>query len=988
MDITLSVQSPCSGESSFTSSKKIDELESEAFDDWQSFVQQATANAISADDVDILVTAQSHMPFAKAFLPFTQLFLDEIRVYLTGKPFALSATALQNLITGLLRDYAEACGLTLYCTIQDEIPERNWDDYQSWMENFYLNRWPSFTAEYSVLGLILKQRYDQYVYHCREVFDRLEKDSSALQEAFKAKIETVSGLEFRLADRHNHGRNVCRIAINGSLNIIYKPKPLKNEIWMQNLIDRNPAFKDSGIGRYTVLDKGDYGWAEFVHPDAEIERSTSEIIESYSSLLALLYLMNASDMHTENAMICNNKFYPVDIETIFNPTISIQDNEFNWRDYNIFYTAMLFDDLDMHLVKPDINTNYYTNKNKHNTYAVLVDKDTGVSLKMYEGIKDDADYEEKEYRPSKLSEEEWLVFAKKTARKILDYKDHLLKDDVFNDDVLLCRHVPRNTAFYGRIQQVLYHPHKLKSFKDWEDHIDQLIETLDPELKAHHKDQINLIKSEISQLKRGDIPYFTFNSASKDLFADGEVVIRDYFENTGKSTIRKKLEELTNNDALEIKNILIAKYIAWNREYVDMRIPYSNEGPEGRRAEEKEKMTEAVKNIAETIVSSANVNEGLPARWLSHDGDVSGIRAFHGAGNPNFYNGYWGILAFLAQAEKNLQGHDTSSIKALIDREVQIWLSEKRPRLHIPGPGLAGMAGYIKALSLVDDVRHGSNPVLLQHVMGDKEEIYKALDKKFDEKEFADIDYIAGKLGLILVLCNLPYEVIDTDKLGGLIDKYHNDILYHWDGYVADRKKALIGYAHGIAALVDHLAHCLSSNELKIDKELARNLLAKVWEYDRSCKVCEGGLWSDNRQSELKPVNRSWCHGLPGIGMSRLALLQVEDYKDAAMEDLYLILNTISQENTTGGSHHLCCGECGEIDFLIEASKVPSLHSVSERLLDARTRALVHQIGNGESFLGSAGEVKSFMAPDLFQGASGIGYTLLRLSNSDLPALV
>jgi lantibiotic modifying enzyme len=269
---------------------------------------------------------------------------------------------------------------------------------------------------------------------------------------------------------------------------------------------------------------------------------------------------------------------------------------------------------------------------------------------------------------------------------------------------------------------------------------------------------------------------------------------------------------------------------------------------------------------------------------------------------------------------------------------------------------------------------------------GDGADIYKALEKEFDVKEFIDIDYIGGKLGLALTLHQTAYEIIDKNRLRGLLDRYHNDILMHWDNYISLRDRALVGYAHGVSALVHHLGNCLLPGS-DVDKELAEKLLHKVWQYDRSCKMAGTNQWTDNRFITDEPLNRSWCHGLPGVGISRLGLLPIQKYCSHAKADLAFILQTLGSESHTHGSHHLCCGDCGEIDFLIEASKIDEFKEVSEQLLGIRTRSLLESIGNAQLFHGTVGSIKFSLAPDLFQGAAGIGYTLLRIQNRDLPVV-
>jgi lantibiotic modifying enzyme len=89
-----------------------------------------------------------------------------------------------------------------------------------------------------------------------------------------------------------------------------------------------------------------------------------------------------------------------------------------------------------------------------------------------------------------------------------------------------------------------------------------------------------------------------------------------------------------------------------------------------------------------------------------------------------------------------------------------------------------------------------------------------------------------------------------------------------------------------------------------------------------------------------------WCHGSAGIGLSRMALGEIvlADH-DAA--------------------DHLCCGNAGACDFLLELAR--RCEDMGAHEAAPTTERRVPALG-------------------LFQGSSGIGWALLRAADDRLPS--
>jgi lantibiotic modifying enzyme len=68
----------------------------------------------------------------------------------------------------------------------------------------------------------------------------------------------------------------------------------------------------------TILDRGDYGWVEYVEhrscaSDAEIRR----YYRRTGHFLSLVYALNGSDFHFENMIADGEHPVPIDLETIY-----------------------------------------------------------------------------------------------------------------------------------------------------------------------------------------------------------------------------------------------------------------------------------------------------------------------------------------------------------------------------------------------------------------------------------------------------------------------------------------------------------------------------------------------------------------------------------------------------------------------------------------------------------------------------------------------
>ena len=126
-----------------------------------------------------------------------------------------------------------------------------------------------------------------------------------------------------------------------------------------------------------------------------------------------------------------------------------------------------------------------------------------------------------------------------------------------------------------------------------------------------------------------------------------------------------------------------------------------------------------------------------------------------------------------------------------------------------------------------------------------------------------------------------------------------------------------------------------------------------------------------------------WCHGGIGIGLARLASEKFSD-----IESLELRRDTErsirgARKNLSKALDTLCCGTMGGVELFYEIGKTYQ----NQKLIEESRQQLVGVINAAHEStyrFGGAGGIGEFHL-GLFRGISGIGYTIMRQLNPQLP---
>lgn len=268
--------------------------------------------------------------------------------------------------------------------------------------------------------------------------------------------------------------------------------------------------------------------------------------------------------------------------------------------------------------------------------------------------------------------------------------------------------------------------------------------------------------------------------------------------------------------------------------------------------------------------------------------------------------------------------------------------------------------------------------------------------------ETPEFDLLSGRAGAIVVLLILR-ELTGEPRLLGLAKQFGDDLLqraektstgYSWASPSFSTSGNLAGFSHGAAgagfALLE-LFSATADNRYRVGTEEAFN-------YERHLFDAEAQNWPDLREHSgawdeggRRAFATLWCHGAPGIALSRLRAVELFGDETCRAEAIAALETTHRDVRSTLptrlGNYSLCHGLAGNAEVLLYAREV--LGPTSDRY-----RELAIEVANdGVRSFGSPGlpwPCGTFEGETagLFLGLAGIGLFYLRLHNTAIPSVL
>ncbi|WP_336960991.1 type 2 lanthipeptide synthetase LanM family protein [Chryseobacterium contaminans] len=811
-------------------------------------------------------------------------------------------------------------------------------------------------AEYPELFKLAYNALINFIKNLNEIILRFFDDYEEIEKSLNINLSSeIDYIRLGLGDKHNAHKSVSLIVLKNKNKIIYKPRNLDIDVFLYQFFSYYNEKCCTNLNIANSLNKGSYGWAKFIYKEKISQDNIKTYFNNFGHLLSVLYVINASDIHYENILSTKNGITLIDCETIFSTILKEDDFKY----LNVLSVGLLSNKLKIGGTYIDFGG-----------ITVLENKKQISSLKSEEIFIDDNGMYNKENNVDfsnniETNNNETINIAdniehiingfQKSYIFLLENKKELISIFSKIPQTTQIRHLTRHTFVYSHILDQSINPiflineNKRKSFLK--------------QLSLSHKENPYLkitYNYDLLALYNNDIPYYYCNFFSRSLRHKHEDLKSNYFNFSPFELLLKKINNLTTSDMN--MQIWLIKY-----SFLD------NSKTFNLITEKKlESNITHIYNFFSNIVSTNNFYHTVTQSYGNNNKYSIEIS------DPNLIFGTLGDILFLK--ESNSFFYD-KNIQIIIDRIYQesIDILKKNPPKNIGFAGIAGLIYFLIRMFKVEKEEKYLNDLYFFI------KTINLLDLFFSCNNYG---LISGKAGILLSLVQL-YKISPnycTNEIENMINLFYKNIEANAISYSIDQvywkseyhKTPLCGMAHGIAGICISLLEYFSIFKNKD----AKILIKKAIQYENSFFNKSKLNWRDNRdfiKSEKEAYNSfGWSHGSPGIGLSRLKILESELFKgecfnNTIIEDLDNSVKSTILNGFNGKLDSLIFGKYGCAELIIKYAKYRK-NSVFVHDLKGLVNTNIDEMNYIENN-------KGLLIPGLFCGISGYGYQLLYFNN-------
>jgi len=399
---------------------------------------------------------------------------------------------------------------------------------------------------------------------------------------------------------------------------------------------------------------------------------------------------------------------------------------------------------------------------------------------------------------------------------------------------------------------------------------------------------------------------------------------------------------------------------------------------------------DAAAAIAERLVSEAVRDDGKCTWFGASMENIGGKwrpsrRTF--GGDP--YAGTSGVALFLAQFHRFQPSDEVkqtalAALRHALDRADNDATLD-RGALYTGAFGV-GFAAAEAGAELGDEAIAARGLALVRDAM-----------QRHDETAFDVVSGSAGRIGALVRLHHRFGErwLVDDavrDARALLATAHRQPYGWSW-GFGGTQYVAhdLTGYSHGTAGVALAM---LELNAVAPDPAFVQ-AADEAMRYERAWFSPQQQNWPDFRrmpgQTAADPFayGYAWCHGAPGIGMSRLRAYRLTGRADVLAEARTALASSRSSglATETEYSFGICHGAAGNAELFLQAYEVLGDEAALADADRIARKGMEQHLGGGTPWpcgLEDAGE-----APGLMLGLAGIGYFYLRMhGRADVPSLL
>lgn len=963
-------------------------------DDLLRTLDATSGDALGADE------SNKHIPFAHALHPVVRSAWTFLSA--AGDSAGLTEPAVGDLCRALLHRLSEvaarplghlfSCERTLIDVALTHIADGGapgWatTNYEQFCRRQFDAGFRTLLAEFPVLGRLLATVIANWVSACSELLARLADDRLAIEGAFGIPRDAwVTSLVTGLSDPHRGGRGVVIICFGDSSRLVYKPRSVDIEARYHDFVKGVSSSLPCGSLRtLRVLPRGEYGYIE--HITARVGVGAGALPRFYRNagrVLAILYLLGATDCHWENMIAVDDQLVLVDAETLLEGVTYPMDDKSSAEAPSlavdsiadsVLRTGMLPAWISVGPARAiDISALGAPGRESRVTRPTWCFTNT-----------DDMVWGEREVE---VEQPGCLPTGEGSQNPLADYCDDLVAGlaemlTVLGQPDIRERARASIERFRGVRRRVVVRP--TRTYVLLQQKALDLTALRDPDGRALQLERLSrayigstgqprtwpLLQREIEALESLDVPYFESVVGSASLLVRHDVVVPEYYEKEGLGEALRRLDELSETDN-RWQARLIRGAIAAHRFEMAAGL---EQGASLNGAVTYQERGDDADEIVRLITEEMLDDPAGPPTWLTVSLLADATRVQLGLVPPGLYDGRAGIAAFIYDCEQNDLAD--AVMKPVVDAINEPEYAHAQRYLRNWGFGMSGVGGILRLF------RYRARTAELKSPADELTD--RVLSMLSDELLAGDqaSDLVSGLAGLAAPIAAFHRDIPTRASrqvlrsIGALLLQ-RQDATGGWP--FAPGHPALVGLSHGASGTSVALAEIA----LALEDERYADAAARGLAFEASLFDAETRNWPDLRNGVTpggRMAMRSWCHGSVGIALARVRLLELlGTHPDAGLWRQQLdvaVEGSIAAPQTP--VDHLCCGNLGRAATVIFAGQVVGERHWEEAgsQLTASVRAAAGAGPKNYRLLLGIDGASGLHLPGLMTGLAGVGMHLL-----------
>ena len=913
----------------------------------------------------------------------------------------LSSGALADLARGLLGRLCRTAARTLcveFDVFRSRHPERLplhghdpskrarriYGDFVRDMGGDGLAEW---LLRYPMLARLLATCCGQWITATADLARRLDHDEDILRTTFDIHDRPLEIAEVNpdLSDPHREGRAVCAIRFRSGARLAYKPRGLALDRRLSNLLaEIQDLHDDIALKRLRVLDRGEYGWVEWIDPapcadPAAVER----FYRRAGSLTCLAYVLGGSDLHAGNLIACGDHPVPIDIECMTGAPLASRHRDAadparsasppgsvlrtglppvaRSGAGNVFRIAGGLADPDFRQAPEHAVAHVNTDRMAWRGCAIRRGSEPNAAV--LDGC-----------RQSASAYVEPLIEGFRALYRTLDRNKERLRtaERIRQLEREEFRVLIRDTRSYVRLLEDALGPRNMTSGPDWSIALDVLVA---PVLNEHDRPRCWATRAaERLELERLDVPLFTGSMDDPGLRSASGLRLEEQLDRRGYA-ISARLARLNSDDLEQQLRILRMSFaiVAVKRRHRERRVRAARH--HGRPRRRSRSLVEVHSIVA--LLKRLALDEETGVTWYGIGGPSAGTARLDPVG-IDLFGGTSGIALFLAAAAAITGRRDAHALASrVLDPLCERLRTGRTSPFDLASEigigGATGLGGLIHALV------HAGRFLDRPDYLASASTAARGIDRDAIGADGA-LDVLSGTAGAVLGLLSLHRATGDAPALQAaircgehILDGRRIDALTGLRTWRAPHGSITPGFAHGPSGIGYALRRLADGAGMQVFRVAA----AEGWASERRRLATDRVPRSERRpaphdSSAARP--RSWCRGASGMGLARLAAL--EDRAARSVVEAAIESAPIREASEADG---LCCGRLGRADFLFSAGLRLGRRDLCEAAQAICSETVAGALAKGRYATGT----DEGFRPGLFQGVSGIGYQLLRMHAPD-----